>query len=328
MNTVLPPFPNGWYVLSTSNALKNKEIRAVKFCGQELVLFRTESGQVGLTDAYCPHLGAHFAKGGTVEGECIRCPFHFFEFDVNGQCTKTGYGTKPSPKTRLKAWQVREKNGFVMAYYHQLGEEPTWEVPEMDMSGYQPTITKTFTLRSHPQETTENIVDIGHLSIVHGYDNVRMMDELRPEGPWLSAFYGMTRTNQAFGQKNIAAEFAATAYGLGFSCVNNVVPKFDLALRLFVLPTPVDEHHINLTIGLALRTLDRPGKINPVLGILPKKLANMLIAKMSFKAFSHDVGQDFEVWENKIYVNPPMLAQGDGPIWQYREWCKQFYAAN
>ncbi|MEZ5022899.1 MAG: hypothetical protein R2728_06485 [Chitinophagales bacterium] len=34
----------------------------------------------------------------------------------------------------------------------------------------------------------------------------------------------------------------------------------------------------------------------------------------------HDVYQDFKVWQNKIYLTPPALSKGDGPIMQYRAW--------
>ena len=34
-----------------------------------------------MLDAYCPHLGAHLAEGGRVQGESVRCPFHAWEFD-------------------------------------------------------------------------------------------------------------------------------------------------------------------------------------------------------------------------------------------------------
>lgn len=40
----------------------------------------------------------------------------------------------------------------------------------------------------------------------------------------------------------------------------------------------------------------------------------------------HDAGQDFVIWENKRHIQPPALAQGDGPIGPFRVWARQFYA--
>ncbi len=35
--------------------------------------------------------------------------------------------------------------------------------------------------------------------------------------------------------------------------------------------------------------------------------------------------QDIDIWENKIYLNRPTLAKGDGPLHRMRRWYKQFY---
>jgi hypothetical protein len=37
--------------------------------------------------------------------------------------------------------------------------------------------------------------------------------------------------------------------------------------------------------------------------------------------------QDIPIWENKIYVNPPLLSDVDGPIGVFRKWCRQFYSS-
>ena len=59
--------------------------------------------------------------------------------------------------------------------------------------------------------------------------------------------------------------------------------------------------------------------------LLPKRLASELIQTMAFHEFCHDLTQDFDIWANKIYVEPPLLTKGDGPVGHYRKWCRQFY---
>ena len=60
-------------------------------------MFRGESGQVYVVDAYCPHLGANLAVGGKVEGDCIECPFHGWQYrGEDGKCVKIGYADKGS----------------------------------------------------------------------------------------------------------------------------------------------------------------------------------------------------------------------------------------
>jgi phenylpropionate dioxygenase-like ring-hydroxylating dioxygenase large terminal subunit len=61
-------FPTGWYQIGYSAELAPGEVRPVTYFDTDLVLFRTESGQVSLLGAFCSHLGAHLGHGGTVKG--------------------------------------------------------------------------------------------------------------------------------------------------------------------------------------------------------------------------------------------------------------------
>lgn len=62
------------------------------FTGIQIALFRDENGDAHAIDAYCPHLGANFAVGGKVKGDCIECPFHGWQFrGSDGKCTKIPY---------------------------------------------------------------------------------------------------------------------------------------------------------------------------------------------------------------------------------------------
>lgn len=72
-----PPFPNGWYAIAESFEVAPGQAIAVNCLGENFVVFRNaESGETFVLDAYCSHLGANLGEGGTVEGNCIQCPFH------------------------------------------------------------------------------------------------------------------------------------------------------------------------------------------------------------------------------------------------------------
>ena len=75
----------------------------------------------------------------------------------------------------------------------------------------------------------------------------------------------------------------------------------------------------------SVKKVDNPGTLHPLLSIVPKPLFNKIISRQAFKGYAHDVSQDFNIWQNKIYIDPPVLAKGDGPVAQYRIWSKQFY---
>ena len=272
-------------------------------------------------------MGSHFGHGGTVVGETIKCPFHAFCFDTQGTCTKTGYDTKPPPGARLGTWPLQESHGMLLVYHHPEKAEPTWRIPAFDTDDWTPLKNDMWTLRSHPQKTTENSVDLGHFAIVHGYTNTEVLSEVVTEGPLLKATYAMVRTADVFGQgsQTIRTEFEAKAYGLGYSIVDVWVEQYDLKARVWVLPTPTDGEHIDLRAAVSVSTKTKPSNIHWGLALLPKSWAMKLIRDMAFKGYAHDLKQDFHIWEHKVYVDPAPLARGDGPIATYRKWCRQFY---
>jgi phenylpropionate dioxygenase-like ring-hydroxylating dioxygenase large terminal subunit len=323
-----PPFPSGWYCVGVSGELKPGAIVSRRFMGEDVVLFRTKGGTPALMQAYCPHLGAHLGRGGTVCDESIRCPFHHFRFGADGQCVATGYGTTPPAKAVARTWVVQDRNGLLLAYHSQRDEAPAWEVPELDWEGWTPLIARVWSMRGHPQETSENSVDVGHFTCVHGYDAVRTLADAETAGPYLSATYAMTRPLIRMGAMRIGrieTQFAVHVHGFGYSLVEVDVPALGVRTRQLVLACPTEADRIDFRIGLRMLRLNRNADRPLALKLLPSVLLTPLLARVVFSGFQHDVMQDFPMWENKRYVAPPVLAKGDGPVGVYRRWAKQFY---
>jgi nitrite reductase/ring-hydroxylating ferredoxin subunit len=310
----LPPFPRCWYAVGFSHELARGKVISRRLAGNDIVVFRTESGRAVALDAWCPHMGAHFGRtGARVEGESLRCAFHGFAFDGSGTCTATGYGTKPPVKARARTWPLHERNGLLLVHY---GESPDYEIPELDWRGYTPMswTARTFELRSHPQTLTENSVDIGHLSWVHGYESVDVLKPLATDGALLTASYAMSRPAGVIGRfgRDLRAEFDIEAYGIGYSFVDVRVPAHNLHSRHFVLATPTDRGQVELRLAIRVERR-RPAPIE------------RLVAAAVFRGYVKDASADFPMWEHTRHTHPPVLAKGDGPIIKYRRWAAQFY---
>lgn len=320
------PFPDGWFFVCYSRDLPRGKLFSKTFMGKEIVAFRGASGEVCVADAYCPHLGAHMGKGGCVEGDAIKCPFHGFRFAEDGKCVSTPYGELPKA-AKLDKWPVHEFNGFILAYYDAEGRAPTWRVPEMDDTGYSELVTRHWRLRGHPQETTENGVDSGHLMTVHGYKELEVLEPTRVEGPHLTGAYRMRRHAGPLELLNVKLdpEFRVHVWGLGFSLVETGVANYGLWGRQFIFATPSDGEYIDLHIALRVKKLAHPERILPGLQMIPEPILTRLVRMFFMKGFENDINQDFDIWENKGYVLRPHLAKGDGPIGIYRRYCRQFY---
>jgi nitrite reductase/ring-hydroxylating ferredoxin subunit len=322
----LAPYPSGWYVLAFASQLKRGTVLTRSLAGRDLILFRTASGRVCAMDAYCPHLGAHLGRGGRVEGEVLRCPFHGFRFDGGGRCVATGYGSKPPPTAVARTYEVREVNTMLCVYHDADGRPPTWEIPAVEARGWSAPVYRRFELATHPQETTENSVDLGHFSWVHGYRSVQMLRDVITDGPFLSTAYTARRPAPLVGRwLEFDFQFETKIYGLGYSMVEVRVRGFDIRARLWVLPTPLDGERIML--HLAASGDGSSDDVHPALRPLPRRLRAAAIGRGLLVALAYDAQQDFDIWQNKRYVHPPALALGDGPIGKYRAWAAQFYGS-
>jgi nitrite reductase/ring-hydroxylating ferredoxin subunit len=320
-------FPSGWFMLALSSELTTDKVLTKRLAGRDVVLFRTESGKAVAIDPYCPHLGAHLGHGGCVKGESIVCPFHAFRFGPDGKCVATGYGTPAPPKLRAGTRPVHETHGLVMVWYGSVGEAPTFDIPDVDTTGWLAPRMKTYTMRGHPQETSENSVDMGHLGVVHGYRDVKVLRELRCDPGHLSVKYSMVRpyVPELTMLGDVYAEFFIHVIGLGYSRVEVEVPRFGLRTRHLIFATPTDAERMELRIGFTHYAVQRPDMLPRALAALPLAALNQAMVRIGIRTFAHDVEQDFDIWNHKTYVHPPQLAVGDGPIGSYRRWAKQFY---
>ena len=104
---------------------------ALRYFGEELVLFRTRSGTARVLDPFCPHLGAHLGVGGTVEGGTLRCPFHGWRFDGSGTCVEIPYASRIPPRARIARQISAEQSGLVLVWYDEAGRPPFFAIPEL-----------------------------------------------------------------------------------------------------------------------------------------------------------------------------------------------------
>ena len=316
------PYPSGWFALASGAELRPGAILTRRLAGDEYVLFRDEEGLPAAVGAYCPHLGAHMGRGGCVEAGTVVCPFHGFRFDRTGACVATGYGTRPPKDARVRSLPVVESGGWVFAWWHHAGAAPTWTPPVLSEEGWTPLHPHALELRTHPQETTENSVDLGHFPRVHGYRDV-VYGGIAIDGPHLQTRYAFTRPGwfPGFGA-GLRVEIEVHVWGLGFSYVDVTLPKLELETRQFVLPTAIAPGWTELRLAMTLR---RTPRTRGLVAHVPGWILDRVIAPMATRHYVGDVLQDRAIWENKIHLARPRLAEGDGPIGRYRRWCRQFY---
>lgn len=209
---------------------------------------------------------------------------------------------------------LHRQQDMIFAWHAPAGGPPAWSLPHRDPAGFTRYRSHCWRgVRTHPQETTENSVDLAHFSALHGFAGVEVHREARTDGPCLDAAYSIRRfLVPGLHRPTMRIDFQLEAWGLGYSLVEAVVPAFGVTSRHLVLSTPTDEEHIDLRIGWAI---ERTG-LGP--------LADALVLAGIRAIYVHEVGSDVEIWENKRYLPKPVVVQGDGPIHLYRKWARQF----
>src|SRR5215470_9719623 len=145
----------------------------VRLLGEDLVVFRDSEGRLGVLDEYCSHRRASLVLGRNEE--CgLRCLYHGWKFDVEGNCVEmasepeTGFAAK----VKHKAYPAREAGGFVWTY---MG--PPAEMPEFEPPAFAPTPDARVSIikikvQANWAQITEGQIDSAHSSTLHSSDMV------------------------------------------------------------------------------------------------------------------------------------------------------------
>lgn len=311
--------PFGWFFVGYSDELAEGDVRPLHYFGRDLVLFRGESGEAGLLDAYCPHLGAHLGHGGTMDGDMLRCPFHSWAFHADGFCVDIPYAKAIPPITKREAvarcYPLSEKNGVIWAWYHPDRIAPAFDViehPEFTEPGWSKPHRRVWAFASNPQEIAENGVDLAHFRYVHKMDGV-------PEGKTVYAEH--IRRSSAEGERVVtlpdgekrtvrsAVETVQNGAGQKFTRLTGAT-----TLSMMVLATPVEADQVELRFCFTWPETPE--------GSPEHKIAMMAVENTCGQT---GVEGDIPIWNHKIHRARPLLCDGDGPILRFRRYFQQFY---
>ena len=322
-NSSTLPMPFGWFHVGYGDDLKVGDVKALEYFGKQLVMFRTEAGEVKILDAYCPHLGAHLGYGGKVHGESIACPFHGWEFNGSGQCTAVPYAKNMPPKVAggkeaIYAYPVVERNKFIFVWYHPQQAAPTYEITpikECEDADWHIAQTEEWVLRGQIQEIAENGIDAAHFVSVHGALEVPAADKIVFDGVRRNAKYENIvpkmlpdgSLDPEGGTTLVYLTSIAEGPSLGVQFFTGAVQTVLLGSS-----TPIDNERVIIRFAFfEPKTMDEGQRV---------------LASFAKMELCRQVEADMPIWENKVYKPDPILCDGDGPVHLFRKWFSQFYA--
>lgn len=310
-------YPRGWFVVAEASELDSGVI-AVRFFGHDFALYRGESGRVVMLDAYCSHMGTHIAKGKSamlvkngqqLEGDSIRCPYHGWRFNAEGEVDDIPHMENPKVKG-LKSYEVREVMGMVLAWHDPEGLAPQFEPPCLkewdDPRWVRWKLDHLGTLNIHGLEIIDNMADTAHLGPTHGAPCEWFENEFRDhiyiqrQGGYHQVYQSMLTTVTWYTGPGILLSKQLFGNVLTYELIAN---------------TPVDDGVTQVWHGC----------LSPAAGDTVTE-ADVENARQVQAGALNVFAADFEIWKHKQPALRPMQMPVDGPFVKGRKWISQFYA--
>jgi len=137
--------------------------------GEQLIAFRDSAGRVGVMDHKCPHRCASLFLGRNEENG-LRCVYHGWKFDVQGNCVDMP--SVPAERdfkhlVKAKAYKAVERNGLVWVYMGERKEAPP--LPQIEATLIpEAEVTINFAQREcNWLQALEGDIDTSHFGFLH-----------------------------------------------------------------------------------------------------------------------------------------------------------------
>jgi 5,5'-dehydrodivanillate O-demethylase len=155
-----------WQPVCVAETLKPGQALPVKIMSEEFTVYRGESGMLHLVSFRCAHRGAQLSTG-WVEGDCIRCMYHGWKYDGDGQCIEQpGEEKFFATKVKISSYPIKEYYGLLFVYLGEGMPPPMRKFPDFEQPGL---------ISVGPPEVwpcnyfnrVDNACDIGHVTFTH-----------------------------------------------------------------------------------------------------------------------------------------------------------------
>ncbi|HTV89015.1 MAG TPA: aromatic ring-hydroxylating dioxygenase subunit alpha [Stellaceae bacterium] len=158
-----------WQPVCFADELGDLPLR-VKILGEELVVFRDRSGEIGLLELHCPHRGTSL-EFGLVGAKGIRCCYHGWLFDCDGAILETpGEPADSTLKDKLfhGAYPVHEAHGLVFGYLGPPERQPPFPTYDsLIRPGFRVVPGRKYFYPCNWLQIQENTMDPAHTAFLH-----------------------------------------------------------------------------------------------------------------------------------------------------------------
>lgn len=338
-----PNYAYGWYTPLVATEVTKKKIKGFNFMGQKLIAFRNSEGKVIVLDSVCPHFGADLSKGDICDGQ-VRCYFHGFYFNDEGQCTKGDVVKDPKTleKISVPKYAVEECAGQIWIWHGPNPSVPDIELPIKNLAWDEwstPVTSKQrYIVNSNMCYLSENIIDMQHFDTVHKWKlhelvNGPLVDEdgrfvtdikvsispgAQSQKPWVRKLTSWIKMDA-----RICFKVYSPGNAIATSYRGSEVDE-DNAQRNVVCIYPVDEKTVSIRVACIIKKNPPTTAWNRFKNKISKPM-DFLIGKIMAHIAVSDFDGDLKVWNNRKYLTNPKYVKEDGPMILFRKWYLRFW---
>jgi phenylpropionate dioxygenase-like ring-hydroxylating dioxygenase large terminal subunit len=107
--------PDHWYPIGWSRELKPGKMLARRFAGEPVVVVRSKDGVLFALEDRCAHRQVPLSQG-VVKGCAVRCGYHGWAYDAQGDCIDVPYLGRERLPNGVKAYPVHEVDGLIFIF--------------------------------------------------------------------------------------------------------------------------------------------------------------------------------------------------------------------
>lgn len=158
---------NMWYNAAWCSYVEPDKPYAVTIMDEPIVLWRAD-GKIVAHEDRCCHRFAPMSKG-RCEGASLRCMYHGFSFNAEGQCIEIPGQDKIPEKAKIKKYPLEERNGIAWIWMGEPENADAALIPETISPDSDEWVYSTSHLdfEAEGDLLIQNLLDFSHVSFVH-----------------------------------------------------------------------------------------------------------------------------------------------------------------
>jgi 5,5'-dehydrodivanillate O-demethylase len=156
-----------WWPIAASVDMDEDPVQPVRILGEDLTLFRSLRGEIGLIGKACAHRAISLSYGIPQENG-LRCAYHGWTYNIEGKVVDMPFEPACLP-LKVKAYQAQELGGLIWAYLGPVESTPL--LPRLELL-VRDDWNRSVTFRPLPcnwVQCNDNSLDPVHFEHLHGY---------------------------------------------------------------------------------------------------------------------------------------------------------------